>query len=343
MKNPLAIILLFTGLIAAPAWGETLRGQQIHVSGDMVTLGDLFDGLADHADAQVAAAPPPGKTNLIDSGTLYQIAVSNGLTWRPAGLNQKVIVLRDGNALGGSVAATGFDLDTVLSPLKPALSARGAGDRLSVLLDGGEQQRLLAGISATQSLAVDQLQFDAATRKFTGTLTDAVSGKRYAVAGHAYALVAVPVPAHRISEGDVIAAADLTTLDQRQDALRSDTAQSASSLIGKVAKRNLDINQPVQERFVGMPIVVRRGDRVTMIVTNDGITLTAEGRALSDAGMGETVHLSNAASSKTVDGIVTGPNTAEIRTGTAMLSVSKPTTTTPTTTTPTTTTATAAR
>ena len=101
--------------------------------------------------------------------------------------------------------------------------------------------------------------------------------------------------------------------------MRSDTVTKPDALIGKVAKHALEASLPIQDRNVGVPVVIKRGDRVTMIVTGNGITLTATGLAMSDAGIGQTVKLANAASNRTVEGLVTGPNTATIRTDTAIV------------------------
>jgi flagella basal body P-ring formation protein FlgA len=317
-------------LLALPSEAATLRGTEIHVASDMVTLADLFDGLPDAGKTEVAKAPPPGKTSMLDAGTLYALAVANHLDWTPRSMNDKVIVARDGDIVTGqTVGNNGFDPAAIIAPLTPALVAQGAGEKLAVLLDAG-QQHLLNGITADTALAIDTIQFDPADKKFTATLVEAVSGKRYAVTGRAIAMLPVPVPAHRIAQGDMVTAGDLTTIDQRQDQMRSDTAQKAEVLVGHVAKRQLEANQPVQMRFLGLPTVIKRDDRVTMIVNNNGIVLTAEGRALTDAGMGETVQLVNAASNKTLEGVVTGPNTAEVRTAAAIMASAAPATVTTT-------------
>jgi flagella basal body P-ring formation protein FlgA len=322
-----AILATTVGFLAAcTAHAATLpvslRGNQIHVTSDVVTLSDVFDGVTDGRDLQVATAPAPGKTILLDSGTLYSIAAANHIDWQPRGMNEKVIVIRDGDIVTGMPVLAGTNLQAVIAPLTPALAAKGAGDKLSVLLDAGEQQRLLSILPASTVLAVEALDFDPASRHFTATLVDTASGQRNAVAGRAIAMVTVPVPGHRINQGDMIRAEDIVTIDQRSDQLRSDTELNTRNLIGKVAKRQLEASLPVQDRFLGMPTIIKRGDRVTMIVKNGGIVLTAEGLATSDAGLGETVHLTNAATNKALDGIATGTNTAEVRTDATIIAAS---------------------
>jgi flagella basal body P-ring formation protein FlgA len=331
------IVMVLAALSQAHA--ATLKGSEIHVSGDVVTIGEIFDGLtaenAADADAEVAKAPPAGKTIALDSGMLYGLATLHHIAWAPHSAFDRIIIIRDSGAneaagaAGGSASsfsAAAPDLGLILPPLKVALALQTklAADKLDVVLDSGAQQHLLAGIPADTALTVENLNVATAGHHFTATLVNAATGERYAVAGKSYILLDVPVPAHKIAEGDTIRADDLASVQQRDDQLRSDTIVKADTLIGKVAKRQLEASLPVQERNIGLPVVIKRGDLITMIVTGNGITLTAEGRALSDAGMGESVKLANAASNRTVEGITTGPNTATVRTNTAIVAAVNP-------------------
>jgi flagella basal body P-ring formation protein FlgA len=329
------IMIMALVALSQTAHAATLKGSEIHVAGDVVTLGEIFDGLAPEnaadADVEIAKAPPVGKTIALDSGTLYGLATLHHIAWVPHSSFDRIIVIRDagGSAAAGSsssFSAAAPDLGLIVPPLKVAIAAqnKSSADKLDIVLDSGAQQHLLAGIPADAALTVENLDVAATGHHFTATLVNAASGERYAVAGKEYAVLDVPVPSRKIAEGDLIRAEDLGTVPQREDQLRSDTVVKADTLIGKVAKRPLEANLPVQERNLGLPVVMKRGDLVTMIVTGNGITLTAQGRALSDAGMGETVKLANAASNRTVEGVVTGTNTATVRTDTAIVAAANP-------------------
>ena len=324
--NRLALLTALLSLTTVPVQAAALRGaaqgNTVHVTSDIVTVGDLFDDAGAAAQMEVARAPAPGKTIALDSGTLYGIAVTNHIAWEPAGLNQRVIVMRDGDTVSGTPASSVATFAAVTAPLTPALAAKGAGDKLAILLDTGEQQHVLSALPAGAVLAVDTLEFDAGTRRFTARLTDAANGQRYAVSGRAIQMIKVPVPTRRIAEGDTIRPEDIDYVDQRADQLRSDAVLKPALLTGKVAKRQLEASQPVQLRFLGQPIIIKRGDRVTMVVRNGGIFLTADGRAEADAGLGEIVRLTNSATNKQLEGIATGPGTAEIRTDATIVAAS---------------------
>jgi flagella basal body P-ring formation protein FlgA len=60
------------------------------------------------------------------------------------------------------------------------------------------------------------------------------------------------------------------------------------------------------------PKVVRRGELVTMIYATKGMALSARGRALADAAVGEPVTVLNEQSKRIVEGVAVGPDKVEI-------------------------------
>ena len=324
--TPLRLILppLVNLLLATPVAAAALHGPVVHVNAAMVTLGDVFSDV-DTPEIEIAKAPPVGKTIAIDNATLSAIAVANHVDWQTAGLNGKLIVFRDTEtpeitaATQSKIIPNAVNLAAAIEPLKIALQAQHVGNKLAITLDPGLQQHYLASLAEDAALTVESVDYAAPTGKFRVVMVDAVSGERQALTGRAVAILDIPVPTHEIRVGDIIKASDLADTEMPADKVRSDTAQNPDVLVGKVAKNSLSANVPVQERFVGYPIVIKRGDRVTMLIQAGPMTLTATGRALDDAGMGETVHLVNAASNHNLQGVVTGPGMAEVQTGSAQV------------------------
>ncbi|MEJ0023022.1 MAG: flagellar basal body P-ring formation chaperone FlgA [Alphaproteobacteria bacterium] len=58
---------------------------------------------------------------------------------------------------------------------------------------------------------------------------------------------------------------------------------------------------------------IKRGDTVVMVYVAPGLQLTARGKALSDAAVGQTIRLTNLQSSKTVEAVVTGAGTVTVQ------------------------------
>jgi flagellar basal body P-ring formation protein FlgA len=57
------------------------------------------------------------------------------------------------------------------------------------------------------------------------------------------------------------------------------------------------------------PILVTKGQTITMTFDAPGVDLTAMGRALSEGGIGDSVTVQNPASFRMINAVVTGPGT----------------------------------
>ena len=123
---------------------------------------------------------------------------------------------------------------------------------------------------------------------------DAVSGPR------------IVVPAHDIERGEIIADVDLTAQTIAPDRMRPGVVQETADLVGHEARRLLRAGEPVRHEDVRMPILIVKGSTVTMTFAEPGIVLTATGRAMGDAGLGESVVVQNPVSFRQVSCIVTG-------------------------------------
>ena len=78
---------------------------------------------------------------------------------------------------------------------------------------------------------------------------------------------------------------------------------------GMQARRVLRAGQPFRGEDVRRPIVVTKGQTVTMQFAAPGVELTAMGRAMSEGGVGDTVTVQNPASYRMISAIVIAPGT----------------------------------
>jgi flagella basal body P-ring formation protein FlgA len=78
---------------------------------------------------------------------------------------------------------------------------------------------------------------------------------------------------------------------------------------GLQARRTLSAGQPFRGEDVRRPIVVTKGQTITMQFIVPGVELTTMGRAMSEGGVGDTVTIQNPASYRMISGIVTAPGT----------------------------------
>jgi flagella basal body P-ring formation protein FlgA len=129
-------------------------------------------------------------------------------------------------------------------------------------------------------------------------------------AGSAFAAtVRVVVPVHDIARGDTIGESDLTFATVDGDALMSGVPTKMEEVKGMQARRVLSAGRPFRGEDVRRPVVVTKGQTVTMQFAAPGVELTAMGRAMSEGGVGDTVTVQNPASYRMVSAIVVAPGT----------------------------------
>jgi flagella basal body P-ring formation protein FlgA len=115
--------------------------------------------------------------------------------------------------------------------------------------------------------------------------------------------------ARSIAAGDMVAAEDViwtTAATAPAGSLRDPDV-----IVGQIARRALRQGAAVSSRDLMSEQVIKRGDVVLVTWHADGVSLAMQGRAQSDAGIGEPVTVQNPTSRKNVDAIASGPGQAE--------------------------------
>jgi|SRR5579863_2805470 flagella basal body P-ring formation protein FlgA len=129
-------------------------------------------------------------------------------------------------------------------------------------------------------------------------------------AGSAFAAtVRIVVPAHDIARGDTIGDNDLTYAMVDGAALMSGVPTRVDEVKGMQARRTLAAGQAFRGDDVRRPIVITKGQTVTMEFDAPGVQLSAMGRAMSEGGVGDTVTVQNPASYRMISAVVTAPGT----------------------------------
>lgn len=126
-----------------------------------------------------------------------------------------------------------------------------------------------------------------------------------AAGANAQAGVRIVVPAHDIARGQTIAESDLTYATVEGGALMSGTVTNYDTVKGMEARRLLHAGDVMRADDVRRPIVVTKGQTVTMSFQAPGVELTAMGRAMSEGGLGDTVTVQNPVSFRMITATVT--------------------------------------
>jgi flagella basal body P-ring formation protein FlgA len=77
-------------------------------------------------------------------------------------------------------------------------------------------------------------------------------------------------------------------------------ATHSDQVINKRLLRNVGLHQPISLKDLDKPLVLKRGDMVTIIYTQPGLKLTAKGEAKEDGAVGDSIRIDNINSKKTI-------------------------------------------
>ncbi|HEY0274667.1 MAG TPA: flagellar basal body P-ring formation chaperone FlgA [Paenirhodobacter sp.] len=124
------------------------------------------------------------------------------------------------------------------------------------------------------------------------------------VAGWTETVVAAKV----IKARAIIAAEDLKLVPE----VISGGATDPDTIVGGEARVAIYAGQPVRPEDVRPPSVIERNQRLTIAYQKGGLTILAEGRALSRGGIGDTIRVMNSGSKTTVEATIAEDGTAYV-------------------------------
>ena len=83
-------------------------------------------------------------------------------------------------------------------------------------------------------------------------------------------------------------------------------------VVGRLARRSFRQGETITQSMLKLPRVIERGDVVKAYVTGGGFSITASGKSLEHAAMGDVIAIRVFSTEKVIHGRVTGPGSAEV-------------------------------
>jgi len=117
----------------------------------------------------------------------------------------------------------------------------------------------------------------------------------------------VAVSRRPLPRGAVLDSADLQLVRRNLANLPGGYFTDLDELVGMQLRRPLANNAVLSPNGVVPPKVVRRGERVALLIDTGAISVRMRGTALADAARGQRVAVRNASSGRVVEGIAQGP------------------------------------
>ncbi len=296
---------LATQAMAGPA--PVLR-KDIIVEGEVIRLGDIFEGSGDAAETVVAYTPQPGRRAVFDANWLNRLAKTHDLAWRAQSRLDRVTVER---------ATTIIAYAEIEDALRAELSQRGYGPEYELSLNNAALSIYVPAEQAA-TIGIESLSVQERSERLTAVLripADDPSAPRINISGRLFAVLDIPVLARPLQGGSQIGTGDIVLKQFRASAIRGDIVTDSASMIGLAPRRTLSAGRPIAIADLGQPLLVRRGRPVTMIFQKDNMTLTATGRALDDGSRGDLVRIQNTKTLRTIDAVVTGSDRVAVGVG----------------------------
>jgi flagella basal body P-ring formation protein FlgA len=122
----------------------------------------------------------------------------------------------------------------------------------------------------------------------------------------------VIVAAHRIEARDQLSDTDLRYQRWDMGHLPSGYLTDVKSASGRVSRRSLAAGSIILAKNLAQPIIINRGQDVTVTASTGAITVTARGRALEAGGVGDVIRVQNLNSLKTVRATILNDTSVQV-------------------------------
>lgn len=176
--------------------------------------------------------------------------------------------------------------------------------------DGRIELRLPQGLPE-KGLRLDDFSFDARSGMFVTRLIN-TKGESIGFRGQAVIAVPVYVPVRRIQSGILLSPKDFHMVDIAMMAMPANTLRSPKDILGMESRRILLGGRPIVAGSISEPLVIERGDKVTIILSSGGLNLSAPGKALEDGAMGQDVRIVNLKSNVSLTATVVSKGVVEV-------------------------------
>ncbi len=142
-------------------------------------------------------------------------------------------------------------------------------------------------------------------------LVDSIRKKSQWVRLHASARGKVPILAENVKYGETIGMTDLT-YEWKELSRIDGFILNPQQIIGSVAKKNLTKGSLVYQRDVEEPVLVKRGDVVTLIARGRTFRIRTMARAKNAGSNGDSITVENMGSRRLIQATVVGSKTVEV-------------------------------
>ena len=123
----------------------------------------------------------------------------------------------------------------------------------------------------------------------------------------------VVIAVQPISRGDLIGPGNVSLEKRELSSLREGAYFDVRDVTGMVAKSTIQPGQPLSDRRLAMPLVVKRNQYVSVETRIGSLVVRAQARALQDGAVGDFINLKNSGSGLEMSGVVRRDGVVEVQ------------------------------
>lgn len=309
----IATLASLVSLSMARAEGVATLKPVVTVASEIVTLGDMFHDAGVHSEKAIFRAPDLGESGMVDASTVSLAAIRAGLTKVDLAGVEQVEVRREARMV------TSDDITILMQ------------QEISKRLNISDWENISLRFSdPIWSIPADTLSKDPlsiASLNLSTPLTSQGGLSRFEVLlivdqgnrkqqqrlrGTALPMTEVTMLNRPVARGEVIRRGDLEV--QRIPLSRAQLLEPAfpEAIIGFEARRAMRPGVPIAANDVQSPTLVRRNDRVVILLRTGRLSISADGRATENGAAGDTISVINTHSKRVIDAVVTGRGQVEL-------------------------------
>jgi len=320
LKITILIIFAFTVLFMLftnSAYSGIVKSIDVHkdslISGTKVLLGEIstiegsLDGIEDIENIIICSAPSPKSTKILRRNLILTSLKKRGVLKDSINFNCPDKV----NVLSGHIEFRRNDIEEIfIEHIRENI----AWDMKYVQI-----KNIICKPLVLPQGEVSYSFSSNNNNEYIGNYNDEITfvvdnnyRKKVRVSANIVIVVPVAVSTNVIERNSTIKPGDIKLVSRDITGISDHISTDLNSIIGKRAKTRINSETAIRKNMVGINNVVKRGDRVTILLENKQIKLSVPARALERGAVGDTIRVINTSSEKEVYAVVKSSKTVEV-------------------------------
>ncbi|MTI45253.1 flagella basal body P-ring formation protein FlgA [Roseibium hamelinense] len=293
-------VIAFGGLLSAvAAQDKPVLRSEVRTLSDIVTVGDFYSNAGEKSDVPLFRAPDLGTTGNVPANLVAQRAQAAGLLAAGTDGLSTVVVRR--------IADT-YHAERFKELVRSTLSRQDASINPSDLdvTFHRPPDDVHANPRSDDPVRVERILWSRTDGRFDIYLTvhAQYGDKTVNLRGVAREMMEVAALTQPLRRGHILKREDLTTVKMARSQVPARAVVDAGQLVGLAAKNSLRANSPLSRQDFERPVLIARGEKLTLTYEVAGMKLTTRGQAMDDGAKGDTIDVMNLQSRRIVPAIV---------------------------------------